>query len=173
MLLPLTKILIRRHNCNLRSLKRDSLISYAKIFHVLLRPKLAKKTSLKISLLRIRDLSFSRHVYTLEKPLRILVFVHFLYTLKSLQNWLQIGKSNWKQYNFLFNAFLQQHHVHTSKLKCSELPGVPTSFRYTLLENHELCPKIQFSVKFKIVNWFFFREKSRIFLKFLKPNIPW
>ena len=78
MLLPLTKILIRRHNRNLRSLKRDSLISYAKIFHVLLRPKLAKKkSSLKISLLRIRDLSFSRHVYTLEKPLRILVFRPF------------------------------------------------------------------------------------------------
>ena len=168
MLLPPTKILIRRHNCNLRSLKRDSLISYAKIFHVLLRPKLAKKKSslLKISLLRIRDLSFSRHVYTLEKPLRILVFVHFLYTLKSLQNWLQIGKSNWKQYNFLFNAFLQQHHVHTSKLKCSELPGVPTSFRYTLLKNHELCPKIQFSVKFKIVNWFFSAKNQGFFWNF-------
>ena len=66
---PPTKILIRRHNCNLRSLKKDSLLR--KNIHVFICSNQSwEKTSLKISLFRIHYLSFSRHVYTLEKALK-------------------------------------------------------------------------------------------------------
>ena len=52
------------------------------------------------------------------------------------------------------------------QVKCDEGKQNWLGVTVTLLENHKLCPKIQFSEKFKISEFEFLSQKTRIFENF-------